>query len=634
MCGICGFVKNEASAPLDGALLKRMNDLIVHRGPDDEGQYMDARAALAMRRLSIIDLSTGHQPICNEDGSVWVTLNGEIYNFLELRPQLEAKGHRFKTKTDTEVIVHLYEEMGDDCVKKLRGMFAFALWDKKKEKLLLARDRIGKKPLIYTEQPDGLAWASELRCLLEYPGVRKEIDPVAVDLYLSLQYIPAPRTIFKGIRKLPPAHILVMEKGRARISRYWNLPLNGQTSAPPPSLEAAKHAIREKLKESVRIRMIADVPLGAFLSGGIDSSVVVALMSELSPLPVKTFSIGFAESEFSELHYARELARRYGCDHREFIVESRMTDVLPKIAWHYSEPYADASALPSYYVAKETRRHVTVALNGDGGDENFAGYLRYMAMNAALAWDKMPLALRKLIMSGASFLPEKNAPVSFAWRLKRFLKSVAFSDYPDRHLRMTGYFSEDDKDILYSENMRRRLAQDRGQALAFLTDAYGQCAGEDFINRLLYVDFVTYLPECLMVKMDIASMANSLETRSPLLDHEFVELVYGLPGRWKLRGINQMKWIFKQAFKDYLPKKIYGRGKMGFGIPLSPWFRGELKGYLKEHLFSPEALKRGYFTRPGLERLIDEHERGARDHGYRLWALLMLELWHQVYKIN
>ncbi len=627
MCGICGIVTTGPKPDIE--LVRKMNDLIAHRGPDDEGYHAEGPAAIAMRRLSIIDLSTGHQPISNEDGTVWIVFNGEIYNFQPLRAELERKGHVFKTHGDTETIVHLYEEEGVDCVKRLRGMFAFAIWDKKRGRLLLARDRIGKKPLLYSLGPGRIAFASELRCLSALPDVSRELDSGAVDLFLSLQYIPSPRTIYKAIAKLPPAHLLVYEKGQAKVERYWSLPEGGTLNVSEPE---AERLLLDKLDEATRLRMIADVPLGAFLSGGIDSSLIVALMSRASERPVKTFSIGFEEAEFSELEYAREVAKRYGTEHTELIVRPEMADVLPKLAWHYSEPYADASALPSYYVAKETRRYVTVALNGDGGDESFAGYLRYQAMKGAHYWDYLPGPAQKALVAAAGLLPEKNAPVGFLWRVKRFANSAIFADPPERHLKMVGYFFDDDKERLYSDGFKAALGQERFAARRYLAEAYDQAPNGDFVNRLLHVDFNTYLPECLMTKIDIATMANSLEGRSPFLDHEFVELAFRMPGHWKLKGLRGSKWILKRAAKDLLPPRIRRRGKMGFGIPLGPWFRGQLRGYWEDHVLSSSALSRGYFTEAGLRRLQEEHLTGRRDHGYRMWALLMLELWHETFE--
>ncbi len=625
MCGICGVVYKDGTS-VERSLLKSANDLIAHRGPDDEGYFLEGPVGLAMRRLAIIDLNTGHQPISYADDSLVIVFNGEIYNFLELREDLVRAGKKFKTKSDTEVILALYQDLGAGCVAKLRGMFAFAIWDKKKKRLFVARDRIGKKPVFYADQAGFFAFGSELRCVYAFPGISKELDPEALDQYLSLQYIPSPRTIYAQVKKLPPGHTLTLQDGRVTVEKYWDLPVG---KAPVTTdVEEAKRLIVDKLKESVRLRMISDVPLGAFLSGGVDSSIIVALMAEQSQRPVKTFSIGFEEQEFSELHYAKEVAKRHGCDHTEFVVKPEMTSVLPKLAWHYGEPYADASALPSYYVARETRKHVTVALNGDGGDENFGGYVRYFAMKASRFADVLPTPVLSGLKAGVELLPERNAPYGLAWRAKRFLRSALLADLPRRHLRMICYFPEEDKAGLYSDAFRARLGSGLYSAERYMERAFTASDGEDYLNRLLYVDFKTYLPECLMAKVDIATMAASLEGRSPLLDHEFVELVYPMPGHWKLRGLRGHKWIMKEAFKDRLPPMIQNRNKMGFGIPLHAWFRGPLKKYFEDVVLSPKALSRGYFREQALRRYWDEHQSRRREHGYRLWALLMLELWH------
>jgi asparagine synthase (glutamine-hydrolysing) len=627
MCGILGVVHADGRKP-DQAALKRANDLIAHRGPDDEGFFADAGVGLAMRRLAIIDLNTGHQPISYADERYWIVFNGEIYNYRELRKDLEARGHRFKTQSDTEAILALYQDRGERCVDPLRGMFAFAIWDKKERRLLLARDRIGKKPLCYAERPGGgLVFGSELRTLFALdPSLSREVDPHAVDLFLSLQYVPSPGSIYKATRKLPPGHVLTWHAGRSEVKRYWDLPV-GQGPI-TTDLEEAKRLIRDTLTESVRLRMISDVPLGAFLSGGVDSSVIVALMAKLSSRPVKTFSIGFEEERFDETRFARLVAKRYATDHTEFTVKAEMADVLPKLAWHYGEPYADASALPTYFVSRETRKFVTVALNGDGGDENFAGYIRYFAMKAARYVDWIPGPGKSALKAAAELLPERNAPFGTAWRAKRFLRSTLFNDLPGRHLKMIGYFAEDDKVPLYASEFKRKLDPAAG-APAYMAAAFKACEGEDYVNRMLYVDFKTYLPECLMHKVDIASMAASLEGRSPLLDHVFVETVFRMPGDWKLKGLRGHKWIMKEAFKDLLPEEILGRGKMGFGIPLGDWFRGPLKGFWEEHVLSRQALARGYFQESGLRAIWEQHQSGRLDQGYRLWALLMLELWHR-----
>ena len=628
MCGICGVVYGDGRAP-DKGVLKRANDSIAHRGPDDEGSLIDGPAALAMRRLAIIDLNTGHQPLSYASERYWIVFNGEVYNYQELRAGLEARGHKLATKSDTEAVLALYSERGEKCVDDLRGMFAFAIWDRRDKVLFAARDRIGKKPLVYAHRPDGtLLFGSELRCLFALDGgLSRAIDPVSVDMFLSLQYIPSPRTIYKEARKLPPGHTMTWKAGKLDVRRYWDLPL-GQ---PPVTkdFEEGKRLLRAELTESVRLRMIADVPLGAFLSGGVDSSIVVALMAQLSPKPVKTFSIGFDDEKFTETHYARMVADRYKTEHTEFVVKQEMADVLPKLAWHYGEPYADASALPTYYVARETRKFVTVALNGDGGDENFAGYIRYFAMKAARVADVLPGPALSILKAGAELLPEHDAPLGTIWRAKRFLRSVLSTDLPGRHLKMVGFFAEDDKPGLYSDDFKKKLGGSIHEAARYMSAAFAATEGEDFVNRMLAVDFKTYLPECLMAKVDIATMACSLEGRSPLLDHKFVELAYRMPGDWKLKGLRGHKFIMKEAFKDLLPAPILSRAKMGFGIPLGSWFRGGLKGFWEEHVLSPRALSRGYFREDALRGMWAEHQSGRRDHGYRLWALLMLELFHR-----
>ena len=630
MCGICGIFHYGASQPVPQTILEHMNQKLTHRGPDDSGIHLEPRVGLGSRRLSIIDLTTGHQPLSNESEDLWITFNGEIYNYRELREILERGGRRFRTQSDTEVILQMYEEYGPACVKHLRGMFAFALWDRKNESLMLARDRIGKKPLLYATLKDKLIFASEMQSLLQHPEIPKRIRPHAIDLYLALQYIPSPWTIFQDVHKLPPAHILLCRNGKIRVEKYWDLPLG--RSPLRLDFHQAQEALLEKLKESVRLRLISDVPLGAFLSGGIDSTCVVGLMSELSPRPVDTFSIGFEEESFSELPYARAAARAFGCNHHEFIVKPEMTEVLPKLALHYGEPFADASALPSYYVARETRKFVTVALNGDGGDENFAGYLRYRALLLLKLLDRSPAWLKNALWKLGEKLPEKKAPLGLSWRLKRLL-SILEGNAPQQYLGTLQYFTERQKQLLYSPFMKRNLEKPLESPLGYLTKFFEMSKAESLLQQLLYVDFHSYLPECLMAKMDIASMANSLEARSPFLDHHVMELAFQMPPAWKLKHLFLSKWILRQTMKSYLPKAIYSRGKQGFGIPVSEWLRGKLYPLLQETVLSPRARIRGYFSPETLPQLVEMHRSRKKELGYQLWALLMLELWHHAYDI-
>lgn len=629
MCGICGIYNYASGLAVERSDLKAMNDLIVHRGPDDEGYFEDRNVGLAMRRLSIIDLSTGQQPITNEDGTAWIVFNGEIYNYPELREGLVARGHKFKTKSDTEVILHLYEEKGTDFPKELRGMFAVAIWDGRRKRLVLARDRLGKKPLFYARTTDSFLFASELRCLLTRPEVKREINPAAIDAYLTLQYIPSPLSIFKGICKLEPGSVLVFQDGGLTVEKYWDLPLGEEKLGYVP-LPELKERLKAELSEAVKIRLMSEVPLGAFLSGGIDSSIITALMAGHSDRPVKTFAIGFKEEKFSELSYARKVAKMYGTKHTEFTVEARMADVLERLAWHYGEPYADCSALPSYFVSRETRRDVTVALNGDGGDEAFGGYLRYVGMKAERLISWAPRGAKLAALKAISAAP-KTAPFNFFWRLEKFLKFSVMETLPRRYLSTVSFFGPGETAGLYSNEFANKLGADKDYAERYLAGFFSKVPDDDLLNRMSYVDMRSYLPECLMTKMDIASMANSLETRSPFLDHKVLEFAFSLPGELKLKGFNKTKWLLRETFRDMLPPDIYSRGKMGFGIPLGIWFRGELKNYWAETCLSQKALGRGYFRPEALFRLWDEHQQGTRDHGYKLWALLMLELWHRQY---
>jgi asparagine synthase (glutamine-hydrolysing) len=629
MCGICGVISPSVE-PAPRSLLEKMARTMRHRGPDEEGYAQLDHAALGFQRLSIIDLSTGHQPMSNEDDSLWITFNGEIYNFHVLRRSLEATGrHHFKTRSDTEMILHLYEEHGEDCLRHLRGMFAFAIWDRRTQRLFAARDRFGKKPFFYFVTPAGaLAYASELKALRQHPECPSKIDLRAIRLYLTLQYIPAPLTIYEGIFKLPAAHSLSWSAAEGvRTRRYWDLVYDPKDALPYPE---AQRRIRERLSEAVRLRMISDVPLGAFLSGGIDSSIIVALMARESSRPIQTFSIGFEEQDYSELAYAREVAKLYRTDHHEFIVKPELIDVLPKLAWYYSEPFADSSALPSYYLARETRRYVTVALTGDGGDENFAGYLRYRAIWGMQYWNKLPLAVRRGLDALADRVPTGPSPIHWVNRIKRLIKIGTLPEMA-QYLRTMEIFHVEEQDELWDPDVSAFLRRDGITSARIYTETLARSRPSELMDRLMYLDLNHYLPDCLMVKMDIASMANSLEARAPLLDHLLVEEVARWPSAWKYRPLNFSKRILKDTFARELPPAIRKRGKQGFGVPISHWFRGTLRAYLQDTVLSTRALSRGYFRPDALRRLLDEHQSGNRDRSYSLWALLMLELWHQQY---
>jgi asparagine synthase (glutamine-hydrolysing) len=631
MCGIAGVVDLRGRA-VERPLLERLCAYLAHRGPDDQGLYFDCDAALGQRRLSIIDLTGGRQPMGNEDGTVWVTFNGEIYNFLGLRAELETRGHRFATCSDTEVIVHAYEQHGAGCVARFRGMFAFALWDRVRRTLLLARDRVGKKPLFYAEAGGQFVFASELQALLEHPHICREPDPVALDDYLTYGYIPAPRTAFRGVFKLPPAHTLTLQvpkdgAGAAipRVEPYWRLEYTPKLDL--DEQEAAEELL-EVLTEAIRLRLIADVPLGALLSGGVDSSLVVALMSRLSDRPVKTFSIGFEEKVFNELPYARLVAQRYGTDHHELIVHARALDVLPTLVRHHGEPFADSSAVPSYYVAQMTRQHVTVALNGDGGDECFAGYERYLASGLAERYQRIPKTLRVgMIEPLASLIPSTLPRRNRLGQAKRFLQ-VAAQPAARRYLRWVSYFTPEQKQGFYTPEFREHLAgYDGDEWLLHQFDATRR-EGCNRLDAILATDVRSYLPYDLLVKMDIATMANSLEARSPFLDHKVMEFAARLPGRYKLRGATS-KYLLKKVARKLLPSQNLDRRKMGFGIPVGNWMRGELRPLLDDALLSQRALGRGYYRPEAVQRLVQENAEGTQDHTFRLWSLLWLELWHR-----
>ena len=620
MCGICGII-DLTGKPAEREVVAGMCDALKHRGPDDEGIYSStgSTACLGHRRLSIIDLSSSaRQPMSNEDGSVWLVFNGEIYNFHELRPGLEKRGHKFRSHSDTETIIHLYEEYGEECVSHLRGMFAFAIWDDRKKVLFAARDRAGKKPFLYYYESGRFVFSSELASLLRSGMVPKEIDPGAINYYMSLGYIPAPDTVFRKVRKLPPAHFLMMGKSGVEIKRYWSLDYAKKIKISEG--EAALETLR-LLREAVKIRLYSDVPLGAFLSGGIDSSCVVALMSEFTR--VKTFSIGFEERDYSELRFAKEISRRFGTEHHEFTVRPKALEVLELLVERYGEPYADSSCIPTYYVSRETRAFVTVALNGDGGDESFAGYERYQAMNAAERIGR--LGLKGAARSLADILPDSVDSKSFSRRAKRFLSNAGLPA-PERYLRWVGISGALSLEGLYSPEFTKNI--DMEAPLRLLRPYFTEKDGLDLLDRLLKADVDTYLPNDLLAKVDIASMANSLEARSPFLDHKVMEFAASLPVSYKIRG-GIKKYILKKALSGLVPEKILKRRKMGFGVPVGRWFRGELKDFMRETLLSRSSINRGYFRPDFLKGLVEDHINGKRDLSFQLWALLNLELWHK-----
>jgi asparagine synthase (glutamine-hydrolysing) len=611
-------------ASVDEVLLTRMCEAIRHRGPDEDGFYLNGSTGMAMRRLAIIDLKGGQQPIHNEARTAWIVFNGEIYNYRSLRESLEKLGDKFYTDCDTEVIIHAYDRYGADCAKHLRGMFAFAIWDERKQELFLARDRVGKKPLLYAEVKGGLVFGSEFSALLLHPDVSREIEPEAIHYYLSFMCVPAPLTAYRAIRKLEPGHTLRWRRnGEIKIERYWQPDFSHKLKISEE--EAGERAV-EVLRDAVKVRLMSEVPLGAFLSGGIDSSAIVALMSELSSEPVKTFSIGFVEQDFSELHHARRVAEHVGADHHEFIVRPDAMEVLPTLVEHYGEPYADSSAVPTYYVARETRQHVTVALNGDGGDECFAGYERYAAMRLAERYHRLPSVLREgFINQVVGLLPSSETSRSRVRDLKRFIRAASLPKV-ERYMRWVSTFDAEAKSELYSESFQRET--EKWRAASFLEPWFTKANGAGIVDATMLADTMTYLPNDLLVKVDIASMAVSLEARSPFLDHNVIEFAASLPENLKLRGLTT-KYILKRVLKKLLPAENLERRKMGFGVPVGHWFRGEMQGFLKETLLSEKSLTRGFFNPATIKRLVEQHTRGERDYAHQLWTLLMLELWFE-----
>lgn len=629
MCGIAGIVSLQQQTAVEPEPLRALADTLRHRGPDDAGFHLDPqrRCGLAFRRLAIIDLTTGHQPQCNEDRTVWVICNGEIYNFRELRADLEKRGHRFVTASDIETIVHLYEEFGERCFEKLAGMFAIALWDERRGELLLARDRLGKKPLVYCEHAGRFYFASEAKAILALPDIPRNLNPRALQQYLTWQYVPAPDSIFEGFQKIPPGSFLKIKAGapfNAGPQAYWTLPRPAPFAG---SYADAKQELGRQLESAVAKRLIADVPLGAFLSGGIDSSIVVGLMRKLGVSPLRTFSIGFPDARYDETVHARTVAEHFGTEHHEHIVTPKATEILETLAYHYDEPFGDSSAIPTYYVSRYTRESVTVALTGDGGDECFTGYDRYYAAQLAARLDWLPQLARGAIAALARGLPRGRAK-SFSGQLARLLTVLGRSP-AQRYNAWVQIIGTAELQRAVTPAFAAMLDANADAWLGMLENPAGRSAAE-WANR---ADFVSYLPYDLLVKVDIASMACSLECRAPFLDHELVEFALSLPLHWKLAH-GTGKHILRDWAADLLPLAILNRPKMGFGVPVGEWFRGELRSLLTDALRDPSGLSRRFIRPAVIDRWMSEHFEQRENHGHRLWLLLMLELWNRRWRPN
>jgi asparagine synthase (glutamine-hydrolysing) len=624
MCGIVGKLHFDRTHVVSPALVRAMCDTIIHRGPDDEGVYTEGPVGLGMRRLSIIDLAGGQQPIANEDQTVWVVFNGEIYNYQELRPGLEAKGHRFTTNSDTEVIVHLYEEFGADFPEHLRGMFAIALWDKTRERLILARDRLGKKPLYYAEHAGQLVFGSELKALL-VDDIPRDVDPQALHEFLSYNYIPGPRTIFQAAKKLQPGHRLIAQQGRIAISPYWRPELLKESDSRTQPVAHYVEQLTELLQESVRYRLISDVPLGVFLSGGVDSSTLVAIMREVSTERIKSFSIGFEDESFNELPHARAIAQHFETDHHELIVKPDALDLLPKLVRFFDEPFADSSAIPVYYLSELARRHVTVALGGDGGDELFAGYDTYAAYKLAELYRYLPRALQHLTPRLVAKLPVSHAKVSFDYKAKRFAKNALLP--PERgHYAWKEVFSDEMKRELYAFTTNDEL-QD---PFHVFEREFALCQQHPMLSRLQYVDQRVYLPDDILVKIDRMSMAHSLEVRAPLLDHKLVEFALTIPPELQMKGLKK-KYLLKRAMEHKLPAQALSRKKAGFNVPIPSWLRNELRDYAQEVLSERRLREQGFFHPQYVHQLLRDHNDMKVDYSRNLWGLLIFTLWHEAY---
>jgi asparagine synthase (glutamine-hydrolysing) len=620
MCGIAGRYNYNSDAPVDSRAIGRMTALLEHRGPDSCGVFIDGAIGFGHRRLAVIDLSAAAaQPLRSADAALAITYNGEVYNFQQIRTELEGLGHRFVSHSDTEVILVAYRQWGVQCIQRFRGMFALAIWDARARELVLARDRAGKKPLFYRLDQHGIAFASEAKAFLAEPDFNPRMDAAAIWQYLSYQYVPAPQCAFHGVSKLPPAHYLLVRNGRVSINRYWRLSYQAKRRI---SEQEAEHALLELLSDSVRLRMISDVPVGVFLSGGVDSATIAALAARAGHGQVKTFSIGFREAAFNELDYARLVASRYATDHHEFLVEPDAVGILPSLVWHYGEPFADSSAIPTFYLARLARRHVTVALCGDGGDESFAGYERYRAL---LLSARLSPAVRVLGPPLSRLLAGGRAAASrsWRWRAQRFFESSAVEPAA-RYAQWMMHFDDRTKRELCTPEFA--AAAGAPDSAALLLDQFERSDAEALLDRLLDLDVNNYLPDDLLVKVDIATMSVGLEARAPFVDHYVMEFAASLPPDFKLRGTTG-KYLLKRAVRDLVPSQIIERRKMGFGVPIEHWFRHELREMAEDVLLGPTATNRGYFKTDMVRRLLSEHVSGVRSWHYPLWNLLILELW-------
>src|SRR5262245_11790396 len=622
MCGIVGIVERDPGKPVEAGDLARMVQMLHHRGPDEEGSVTLPGVGLGMRRLAIVDLAGGQQPILNETGDIKIVANGEIYNFRELQQELEAHGHRFHSRnSDIEVLVHAYEQWGEDFLVRLRGMFALAIWDGRTRTLIAARDRAGEKPLYWTQTPQGLLLASEVKALLVRPEVSRELDPVALDQFLTYEYVIAPRTMLKGVHKVPPAHFLKYRDGQATVHRYWDAA--GVALRDWSDADAAE-ALRSALKTSVDRQLMADVPLGAFLSGGIDSSSIVALMSASASLPVNTFSIGFSDGSYNELPYAREVAGLFKTNHRERQASPDLGDMFDRLVIHLDEPFADVSLFPTFSVSELAREHVKCVLSGDGGDELFGGYDAYQAQALASKLGWMGDALMPALAGVASALPPTGKKKGLVNKVKRFSAGATTAPSDLGHYRWMVYLGARDKTRLYDPGLRDALGSN--DVYAPVREALGRFSPDDVLNRQLYADLSLYLADDILVKVDRMSMATSLETRAPFLDADVMELAFSMPGHLKIRN-GERKWVLKRAMKDVLPDRILTRKKEGFSIPMKNWLRRELQPLMRSLLSPERTVRRGLFEPAEVTRMIDSHVAGRENHAHTLFPLMVLERW-------